>query len=104
VTTDDIAIVLELYVQGQSAQSNAALDVVTRLCEAHLPGQYHLEVIDIRQQPERTRTARIAAAPALVRRRPEPVVRWVGRLSEARVRQALGLPVPDREMKGSDGA
>lgn len=82
---------LELFVKGQSARSNAALETVRRVCETHLAGQYRLEVIDIQQDPERTRTADVIAAPALIRRRPQPERRTVGRLSEARVLQGLGL-------------
>ena len=89
------AVGLELYVQGQSAQSAAALEVVTRVCEAQRPGQYRLDVIDIFQNPERTRAAGVTVAPVLVRRWPEPVVRWVGRLSAAQVRDALEVPAAD---------
>jgi circadian clock protein KaiB len=89
------AVSLELYVQGQSAQSAAALEVVTRVCEAHLPGQYRLDVIDIFQDPERTRAAGITVAPALVRLWPEPMVRWFGRLSAGQVRDALEVPAAD---------
>lgn len=84
-------VVLELFVQGQSPQSNAALARVHRVCEAYLRGRYRLDVIDIQQQPERTRRANVLAAPALIRLQPEPVVRLVGRISEERVMQALGL-------------
>jgi circadian clock protein KaiB len=84
-------IVLELFVQGQSPYSNEAYRTVVHVCETHLAGHYQLEVIDIHQQEERTRAARIPAQPALVRRRPTPVTTKVGRLSEERVLAALGL-------------
>lgn len=87
-------IVLELFVQGQSVRSNEAIDVVRRICESRLEGACALEVIDIRQQPERTRDAHVVAAPALVRRRPEPVRRIVGQLTEDRVLEWLGLAEP----------
>lgn len=84
-------VMLELFVQGQSAQSNAALEVVRRICDQELRCPYRLEVIDIHQQPERVQKAGIMATPALVRRRPEPVLTTVGRLNEERVRTGLGL-------------
>lgn len=84
-------ILLELYVQGQSARSRAALGIVRRVCEERLGGDYRLDVVDIQQQPERTREADVVAAPTLIRRYPEPVLRTVGRLSEARVLQGIGL-------------
>lgn len=87
-------VVLELFVQGQSPHSNAACETVRRVCETYLPGRYRLEVIDIQQQAQRTRDARVMAAPALVRRYPEPVVRRVGKLSERQIMDALGLKGP----------
>lgn len=84
-------VILELFVQGQSARSNAALEVVRRVCDKELRRPYRLEVIDIHQQPERVLEAGIMATPALVRRQPEPVLTTVGRLNEERVRTGLGL-------------
>lgn len=84
-------VVLELFVQGQSPRSTAALQLVRQLCEARLPGAYRLDVIDIYQQPERMREAAVVATPALVRRQPLPETRAVGLLSERRVLNALGL-------------
>ncbi len=89
-------IVLELFVRGQSARSGAAVALVHRLCEAHLASRYRLEVVDVRQQPERTRAASIMATPALIRRSPEPVLRLTGQLTEARILEGLGIePVHD---------
>ncbi len=87
----DGTVVLELFVQGQSARSSAALDVVRKVCDAHLASRYRLEVIDVQQQPERTRGASIVAAPALIRRSPEPVLRITGLLTEERILTTLGL-------------
>lgn len=84
-------VVIELFVQGQSALSNAALEMVQRVCEDRLEGRYQLDVVDIQQQPERTRDAGIPAAPTLVRLQPEPVIRAVGRLSEQRIMEVLGV-------------
>ena len=84
-------VVLELFVQGQSAQSNAALELVHRICEAELGDRYCLEVIDIHHHPERAVQVGVIATPALVRRQPEPVLRTIGRFDDARVRQGLGL-------------
>ena len=85
---------VELFVQGQSVQSNAALEMVLRVCEARLQGRYRLEVIDVQQQPQRIDHARVLAAPALIRRLPEPVLTTVGNFTEARVLQGLGLAEP----------
>lgn len=84
-------ILLELFVQGQSAHSSAAMELVRRVCESYLHCPYGLEIIDIQQYPERARAAGIIAAPALVRRSPQPVVRLVGRLTEERLLTGLGI-------------
>ena len=84
-------VVLELFVQGQSARSNTALDLVRRICEAEFSNHYTLEVIDIHHHPERALQAGVIATPALVRRCPEPVLRVVGHFNNKRVRQGLGL-------------
>ena len=84
-------LVLELFVQGQSARSDAAVALVHRVCETRLPAGCRLEVIDIHQQPERTRAAAIMATPALIRRSPEPVLRLTGRITEERILETLGI-------------
>jgi circadian clock protein KaiB len=84
-------VVVELYIQDQAPQSSAAVDVVRRVCETYLPSRHRLDVIDIRQEPERTRDAGIMAVPALLRLRPAPLVRTVGQLDEARVLRTLGI-------------
>ena len=94
------AVFIELFVQGQSAQSNAALEMVSHICEARLQGRYQLEVVDIQQQPEKTRDAGVMVAPVLIRRSPEPVLRTVGSFTEARVLQGLGLT--ERSVESGD--
>src|SRR6185437_7130435 len=43
---------LRLYLAGQSARSIAALTNLHRICDAHLAGQYEIEVIDLLEQPQ----------------------------------------------------
>lgn len=85
-------LVLELFVRGQSARSDAAVELVRHVCETRLQPGYRLEVIDIHQQPERTRDAAIMATPALIRRHPEPVLRLTGCLTEKRILENFGIP------------
>jgi len=87
----DISVVLELYVQGQSSNSNAALALVQRICEAEFPNDYSLEVIDINHHSKRAVDSGILATPALVRIKPEPVLRTIGLFDNSRVRRGLGL-------------
>jgi circadian clock protein KaiB len=83
---------LRLYVAGQTPKSIAALANLTRLCEGHLAGHYHIEVVDLLTQPHLARQDEIVVIPTLVRTQPLPIRTVVGDLSnEARVLVALGV-------------
>lgn len=74
---------LRLYVAGQTRKSLAALANLKQFCEAHLPGKYRLEVIDLLEQPQRAQVDQILAIPTLVRKLPEPMRKIIGDLSDA---------------------
>jgi circadian clock protein KaiB len=81
---------LRLYVAGQTPRSLTAFANLKRLCEEHLPGRYHIEVIDLLQAPELGQKDQVVALPTLVRRLPEPVRRVIGDLSNTQ-RVCLGI-------------
>lgn len=86
------AFVLRLYVAGTTAQSTRAIVQLKELCEAHLKGRYHLEVVDIYQQPALAKDEQIIAVPTLIRRLPLPLRRLIGDFSnEDRVLVGLDL-------------
>jgi len=88
---------LRLYVAGTSPRSVRAIQNITRLCEAELPGRYDLDIIDVYQQPARASADQIVAIPTLVKQVPLPRRMLVGDLSqENQVRKALGLPASGR--------
>ena len=72
---------LRLYVAGQTPKSLAAYANLKRLCEAHLAGKYHIEIIDLLKDPKLARGDQILAIPTLVRKLPEPVRNIIGDLS-----------------------
>ena len=72
---------LRLYVAGQTEKSVRAFDNLKKLCEEHLAGQYHIEVIDLLRDPKLARGDQIIALPTLVRKLPEPVRKIIGDLS-----------------------
>jgi len=74
---------LRLYIAGDSPKSKSALENLKRLCEAHLPDNYHIEVVDLRKMPELARADEIVAIPTLIRKVPEPMKRVIGDLSNA---------------------
>jgi circadian clock protein KaiB len=83
---------LRLYVAGHTARSVAAVANLERICEEHLEGEYHIEVIDVLKNPQLARGDQILALPTLVRKLPEPIKKIIGDLSnEARVLIGLDL-------------
>ena len=87
-----VAWELRLYVAGQTAKSVTALANLERICEEHLHGQYHLEVVDVLKNPQLAKGDQILALPTLVRKLPEPVKKIIGDLSnEERVLIGLDL-------------
>jgi circadian clock protein KaiB len=83
---------LRLYVAGQTPKSIAALANLKRLCESHLAGRYHIEVVDLLRKPHLARRDDIVVIPTLVRALPTPIRKIVGDLSNVD-RVLVGLDV-----------
>ena len=81
---------LRLYVAGKTSKSVAAFENLSKLCEEHLPGKYHIEVVDLLVHPQLAKGDQIVAIPTLVRKLPEPIRRVIGDLSNVE-RTLLGL-------------
>jgi circadian clock protein KaiB len=81
---------LRLYVAGQTPKSITAFANLKKICEAHLPGRYTIEVVDLLQQPQLAAGDQIVAIPTLVRKLPEPLRKIVGDLSNTE-RALVGL-------------
>ena len=74
--------VLRLFTSGTTPRSTLALRNLRDICETNLKGRYHLEVIDIYQEPGRATESDIIAAPTLIKEQPLPSRRMVGDLSD----------------------
>ncbi len=83
---------LRLYVAGQTAKSIAAFANLKKLCEEHLKGKYHIEVIDLLKTPQLAKGDQILAIPTLVRKLPVPVRKIIGNLSNTE-RVLIGLDI-----------
>ncbi len=83
---------LRLYVAGQTPKSLAAFANLKKICEEHLAGQYHIEVIDLLKQPQLASGDQILAIPTLVRKLPAPIKKIIGDLSNTE-RVLVGLDV-----------
>lgn len=84
---------LSLFVTGMTPRSTEAISRIKAICEEFLEGRYELEVIDIYQQPAAAKAEQIVATPTLIKKRPSPLRRLVGDLSDRR-RVLLGLNIP----------
>lgn len=83
---------LRLYVAGQTPRSLAALRNLKKLCERHLPGKHHIELVDLVENPQMAQENGILVIPTLVRMDPRPIRKVVGDLSnEEKAVAGLGL-------------
>jgi circadian clock protein KaiB len=87
---------LRLYVAGQTPKSLAAFANLKEICEKHLAGQYHIEVIDLIKEPQLASDDQILAIPTLVRKLPPPLRKIIGDLSNTE-RVLVGLNLVERK-------
>jgi circadian clock protein KaiB len=81
---------LRLYVAGQTPRSLAAFSNLKTICEEHLKGEYHIEIVDLLQDPRLAKGHQILAIPTLVRKLPTPIKKIIGDLSNTE-RVLVGL-------------
>lgn len=86
---------LRLYVAGQTPRSVSAFRNLKEICEEYLKGQYHIEVIDLMENPTLARGDQILAVPTLVRKLPQPIRKIIGDLSNTE-RVLVGLDIQPR--------
>jgi circadian clock protein KaiB len=89
---------LRLYVAGQTPKSLQAFANLKRICDEHLEGEYHIEVVDLLKNPQVALGDQILALPTLVRKLPEPVRKIIGDLSNTE-RVLAGLDMRARISK-----
>jgi circadian clock protein KaiB len=89
---------LRLYVAGQTPKSLQAFGNLKRICDEHLPGKFHIEVVDLLKNPQLAKGDQILAIPTLVRKLPEPVRKIIGDLSDTE-RVLVGLDLRPRKVK-----
>jgi circadian clock protein KaiB len=83
---------LRLYVAGATSKSSTAFRNLERVCEEYLAGRYRIEVVDLMKNPQLAHDDHILALPALVRKRPFPIRKLIGSLSDTdRVLSSLDL-------------
>jgi circadian clock protein KaiB len=81
-----------VFVAGPSWRSQRVVRALHELCATRGITRYHLEVIDVLQDPASAERDRVLALPMVLRVMPEPTVRVVGDLSDGRLAaEVLGL-------------
>lgn len=83
---------LRLYVAGQTVKSAVARANLHRICEEHMPDRYHVDVIDLLENPKLAKGDQIFALPTLVRSMPMPIKKIIGDLSNTE-RVLVGLDI-----------
>ena len=91
---------LRLYVAGQTPKCVRAFENLKRICEEYLAGRYHIEMVDLLQNPQLARGDQIFAVPTLVRRLPEPIKKIIGDLSNTE-RVLVGLDLRPSRRPGT---
>ncbi len=86
---------LRLYVTGRSPNSVRAIENLQRACEQHLAGQYHIEIVDLLENPRLAADDQILAVPTVIRKLPQPIRTIVGDLSDTD-RVLVGLQLRPR--------
>ena len=86
---------LRLYVAGQTPRSLSAFKNLKDICEEYLKGKYHIEVVDLMENPTLARGDQILAIPTLVRKLPQPIRKIIGDLSNTE-RVLVGLDIQPR--------
>lgn len=74
---------LKLYIAGHSLLSRRAVTNLKRICQAQFGENYHLEIIDVIQDPYQAELANITVTPTLVKASPPPLKRLIGDLSQS---------------------
>lgn len=87
---------LSFYIAGQTPKSLIALANLKKICEQHLGGKYHWEVVDLVEHPRLARGDQIVAIPTLVRKLPPPLRKIIGDLSNTE-RVLVGLDTQPRQ-------
>jgi circadian clock protein KaiB len=72
----------KLFVSGMSIKSVKAIENLKAICDAHLPGRFYIETIDISVNKEFAVQYQIVAIPTLIKTEPTPVRTIVGDLSD----------------------
>jgi circadian clock protein KaiB len=84
--------ILKLFITGRSTRSEAAIEMLQRICDYDLAGQFELVIVDVLEHPEEAEEGRILATPTVVKELPPPIRKVIGDLSD-REKVLIGLDI-----------
>jgi circadian clock protein KaiB len=87
---------LKIYVAGETEKSRVAIENLRKVCEEHLKGAYHIEVVDLVKNPQLAAEDQIFAVPTVIRKLPEPIKKLIGDLS-ATEKVLVGLDIKPKK-------
>jgi circadian clock protein KaiB len=87
-------------VADKTSKSAAAFENLKLLCEEHLAGRYHIEVIDLVKNPKLAQGDQILAVPTVVRKLPAPIRKIIGTLADTE-RVLVGLDLRPHKATGA---
>jgi circadian clock protein KaiB len=73
---------LTLFVSGASDSSAQAIANVRDICDGYLKGRYHLDIVDLHQEPALAGLHHVLATPTLIKDHPPPTRMLVGDMSD----------------------
>ncbi|HVL82284.1 MAG TPA: circadian clock KaiB family protein [Actinomycetota bacterium] len=91
--------VLKLYVTGQTARAQRAIEQLKRICDEELQGTYHVEVVDVLEHPDIAEDQNVLATPTVVKELPPPMRRLIGDLSDTE-KVLVGLNIQPLAVRG----
>jgi len=87
---------LKIYVAGETEKSRVAIENLWRVCEEHLKGEYHIEIVDLVKNPQLAAEDQIFAVPTVIRKLPEPIKKLIGDLT-ATEKVIVGLDIKPKK-------
>jgi circadian clock protein KaiB len=101
---NEVTYGLTLFVSGASASSSQAITNVRAICDMHLRGRHHLNIVDLNQEPVLAEQHNVLATPTLVKDHPLPTRMLVGDMSDhPRVLVALDVRADTPGVDSVDG-
>jgi len=102
ISMPDNKYLLKLFITGYTSQAERAIKNINSICKHELDGEYHLEIVNILENPQLAEDERIIATPTLIKMLPEPLRRVIGDLSNTE-KVLLGLDLVPVNKSVSEG-